>query len=87
MIKDVFRCSQLFSDVFSWVVPFMDNHPLCDAKPPRDDVRCFQMFLGCPHRYSIEILRCVQDVLSCSQMFTDVFQMIRDVFGFSLDIL
>ena len=29
MILDVFRCSQLFSDVFSWVVTFMDSHPLC----------------------------------------------------------
>ena len=29
LIVDVFRCSQLFSDVFSWVVTFMDNHPLC----------------------------------------------------------
>ena len=26
-ILDVFRCSQLFSDVFNWVVTFMDNHP------------------------------------------------------------
>ena len=26
IILDVFRCSQLFSDVFSWVVTFMDNH-------------------------------------------------------------
>ena len=31
MILDVFRCSQLFSDVFSRVVFFMDNHPLSDA--------------------------------------------------------
>ena len=26
-----FRCSQLFSNVFSWVVTFMDNHPRYDA--------------------------------------------------------
>ena len=29
MILDVFRCSQLLSDVFSWVGTFMDSHPLC----------------------------------------------------------
>ena len=29
MILDVFRCSQLLSDVFSWVVTFMHNQPLC----------------------------------------------------------
>ena len=29
MILDVCQCSQLFFDVFSWVVTFMDNHPLC----------------------------------------------------------
>ena len=29
MILDVFQCSQLFSDVFSWVGTFMDNHPMC----------------------------------------------------------
>ena len=33
----VFRCSQLFSDVFSWVLTFMDNHPLCK-----------HFFSGCP---------------------------------------
>ena len=44
MILDVFRCSQLFSDVFSQDALY--------------------------HRYSIEILRCVQDVLRCSQMLT-----------------
>ena len=37
MILDVFQCSQLFSDVFSWVVTFMDNHPLCG-----------HFFSGCP---------------------------------------
>ena len=40
------------------------------------------------HRYSIDIFRCVQDVLRCS--YVDVhrcFEMITDVFGFSLDIL
>ena len=31
MILDVFRCSLLFSDVFSLVVAFMHDHPLCDA--------------------------------------------------------
>ena len=29
MILDVFQCSQLFYDVFSWVGTFMDNHPMC----------------------------------------------------------
>ena len=29
MVLDVFWCSQLFSDVFSWVVTLMHNHPLC----------------------------------------------------------
>ena len=29
MILDVFRCSQLFTDVFSWAATFMPNHPLC----------------------------------------------------------
>ena len=59
MILDVFRCSQLFSDVFSLVVTFMENHPLCghfSQKPSID------------HRYSIQILK-------CSQMFTDVFRL------------
>ena len=37
MIFDVFQCSRLFSDVFSWVVTFMDNHPLCR-----------HFFSGCP---------------------------------------
>ena len=37
MILDVFQCSQLFFDVFSWVVTFMDNHPLCG-----------HFFSGCP---------------------------------------
>ena len=62
MILDVFRCSQLFSDVFSWVVTFMDNHPLC------------RHFFSIDHRYSLENLRYVKDVLRYSQMFTDVFR-------------
>ena len=44
MILDVCQCSQLFFDVFSWVVTFMDNHPLCG-----------HFFLRMPsidHRYS-----------------------------------
>ena len=63
MILDVFRCSQLFSDVFSWVVTFMDNHPLCG--------HFFLRMSSIDHRYSIEILRSVKDVLRCSQMSTD----------------
>ena len=34
MILDVFRCSQLFTDVFSWVVTFMDK-PGCPPHLPR----------------------------------------------------
>ena len=26
MFSAVFRCSQLFCDIFSWVITFMDNH-------------------------------------------------------------
>ena len=76
MILDVFRGSQLFSDVFSWVVTFMDSQPMCGLFFSG----CSQLFsdvLRMPsidHIYSIEILRCVQDVLRCSQMFTDVFR-------------
>ena len=36
------------------------------------------------HRYSIEILRFVQDVLRCSQMFTDVFWIFS---RYSIDVL
>ena len=35
MILDVFQCSQLFSDVFSWVVTFMDK-PGCPPHLPRN---------------------------------------------------
>ena len=35
MILDVFRCSQLFTDVFSWVVTFMDK-PGCPPHLPRN---------------------------------------------------
>ena len=34
MILDVFRCSQLFSDVFSWVVTFIESLPVqCITTP------------------------------------------------------
>ena len=85
MILDVCQCSQLFFDVFSWVVTFMDNHPLCG-----------HFFSGCPqlitdilYRFS-DVFKICSDVLKCSQMFYDdhrCFQVITDVFGFSLDIL
>ena len=74
MILDDFQCSQLFSDVFSGLITFMDNHPLCGH------------FFSIDHLYSLEILRCVWDVLRCSQMFTDVFRWSQIFFGFSLDI-
>ena len=36
MILDVFQCSQLFYDVFSWVGTFMDNHPMCAQNAPQN---------------------------------------------------
>ena len=41
MIFDVFQCSQLFSDVFSWVGTFMDNHPMCAQNAPQNVRRTF----------------------------------------------
>ena len=65
MILDVCQCSQLFFDVFSWVVTFMDNHPLCG-----------HFFSGCPQlitdilqRFS-DVFKMCSDVLRCSQMFS-----------------
>ena len=29
VVLDVFQCSQLIFDVFSWAATFMHNHPLC----------------------------------------------------------
>ena len=49
MILDVFRCSQLFSDVFSWIVTFMDNHPLCAycvELPPYSDIVFHDMMVS-----------------------------------------
>ena len=68
MILDVFRCSQLFLDVFSWVVNSMDNHPLWGhfSKDP-------QLITDILQRFSYVIKMC-SDVLRCSQMFTDVFR-------------
>ena len=40
MILDVLRCSQLFSDVFSWIVTFMDPQ-LFDDPQPFDDPQLF----------------------------------------------
>ena len=39
------------------------------------------------HRYFIEILRCVQDVLRCSQMLTDVFRCFWILSRYSIDVL
>ena len=77
MILDVFQCSQLFSDVFSWVVTFMDNHPLCGhyfSGCPQmfsDDHRCFWIF----SRYSIDVL------LTFSRCSLDILRMFEGFFG------
>ena len=42
MILDVLRCSQLFTDVFSWVVTFMDK-PGC---PPISTSETLQVYVG-----------------------------------------
>ena len=55
MILDVFRCSQLFSNVFSSAAIFMHNHPCADILS-QDDVRC-----------SRNVFRCSRDVFRCSQ--------------------
>ena len=84
MILDVFRYSQVFSDVFSWVATFMDNHPLCRhffsgwyhmfsdfPEMFSDDDRCFWIF----YWYYIDVLlkfsRCSQDVC---RIFPGCFQ-------------
>ena len=86
MVLDVFRCSQLFSNVFSWVVTFLDNQ-----SPPVQTFflkmmsylfRRSQLFSDDPripsidHRYSIEqkfsdVFKMCSDVLRCSKMFSD----------------
>ena len=82
MILDVFRCSQLFSDVFSWVVTFMDNHPLCG-----------HFFSGCPqlitdilYRFS-DVFKICSDVLRCSQMFSDDHRCFWIFSRYSIDVL
>ena len=70
MILDVCQCSQLFFDVFSWVVTFMDNHPLCG-----------HFFSGCLH-WSQIFYKDSQMCSRCTQMFSYVhrcFRMITDV--------
>jgi len=74
MISDDFRCFAMFSDVFSWVVTFMDNHPLCTAQCAdiisQDALNWSQIF----YRDSQMCSRCAQmfwDVHRCSQMFSD----------------
>ena len=69
MILDVFRCSQLLYDVFSWVATFMDNHPLCGHS--QDALNSSQIF----YRDSQMCLRCAQMfsyVHRCFRMITDV---------------
>ena len=82
MILDVFQCSQLFSDVFSWVVTFMDNHPLCG-----------HFFSGCPqlitdilYRFS-DVFKICSDVLRCSQMFSDDHRCFWIFSRYSIDVL
>ena len=82
MILDVCQCSQLFSDVFSWVVTFMDNHPLCG-----------HFFSGCPqlitdilYRFS-DVFKICSDVLRCSQMFSDDHRCFWIFSRYSIDVL
>ena len=82
MILDVCQCSQLFFDVFSWVVTFMDNHPLCG-----------HFFSGCPqlitdilYRFS-DVFKICSDVLRCSQMFSDDHRCFWIFFRYSIDVL
>ena len=82
MILDVFQCSQLFSDVFSWVVTFMDNHPLCG-----------HFFSGCPqlitdilYRFS-DVFKICSDVLRCSQMYSDDHRCFWIFSRYSIDVL
>ena len=82
MILDVFRCSQLLPDVFSGVVTFMDNHPLCG-----------HFFSGCPqlitdilYRFS-DVFKICSDVLRCSQMFSDDHRCFWIFSRYSIDVL
>ena len=82
MILDVCQCSQLFFDVFSWVVTFMDNHPLCG-----------HFFSGCPqlitdilYRFS-DVFKICSDVLRCSQMFSDDHRCFWIFSRYSIDVL
>ena len=82
MILDVCQCSQLFFDVFSWVVTFMDNHPLCG-----------HFFSGCPqlitdilYRFS-DVFKICSDVLRCSQMYSDDHRCFWIFSRYSIDVL
>ena len=82
MILHVCQCSQLFFDVFSWVVTFMDNHPLCR-----------HFFSGCPqlitdilYRFS-DVFKICSDVLRCSQMFSDDHRCFWIFSRYSIDVL
>ena len=58
-----------------------------------DILSCFQLgynFLRMPsidHRYSTDILRCVQDVLRCSQMFSNDYKCFWIFSRYSIDVL
>ena len=71
IVLDVFRWSQLFSVVFSWVVTFMDNHPLCG----HFFSGWCQMFSDVPEMIS-DVPEMFSDVLSCFQMFSGCPQLI-----------
>ena len=81
MILDVFRCSQLFSDVFSWAATFMHNHPLCGQFfsglcQMFSDIP--EMFSDDPEMFSVVPAMC-SDVLSWFQMFLGCPRLITDI--------
>ena len=67
MTLDVFWCSQLFSNVFSWAVIFMHYHPLCGH------------FFSAWCRMVSDVPKMFSDVLSCFQMFSGCPQLITDI--------
>ena len=82
MILDVFRCSQLFSNVFSSAAIFMHNHPCADILS-QDDVRCSRNVFRC----SRDVFRCSRDVFRCTQLFSDVLRIPSIDHRYSIEIL
>ena len=86
-IPSLNKCQQsklpnLFSDVFSWVLTCMHNHPLCG-----------HFFSGCPqlitdilYRFS-DVFKICSDVLRCSQMFSDDHKCFWIFSRYSIDVL